>query len=235
MSTPITLAIDTATRAITVAVARGDEIVAQGQVLDARRHTEELAPLLADCLDRAGVGVAEVTQVVVGTGPGPFTGLRVGLVTAQTFAYARGIPVYGVPSLDAIAQGHVRLDAPAAGSEFLVATDARRKEVYHARYRVADDGRSAVALDEPGVSKPADLPAEVRALPAAGYGPVLYPDLFGTAVLPLDVDAADLAMVGLARIAVGAQMPTTPLYLRRPDAVEPSAAKSTLAAGGRAR
>ncbi|MGE9808217.1 MULTISPECIES: tRNA (adenosine(37)-N6)-threonylcarbamoyltransferase complex dimerization subunit type 1 TsaB [unclassified Janibacter] len=227
----ILLAIDTSTSAITVAVHDGTECLASGSVVDARRHTEQLAPLLRDVLADAGLTPRDVTDVVVGTGPGPFTGLRVGIVTGLTFAHALGIRVHGVCSLDALAHGWAK-NAPEPGATFLVASDARRKEVYHATYRVTDDGR-AQRLTEPAVSRPGDLPSAVTALPTVGRGAQVHPEHLPSGVTPLDVDAADLAAVAAPLIAAGADLPTEPLYLRRPDAVEPAAVKSTLAADGR--
>ncbi|EKA62506.1 peptidase M22 glycoprotease [Janibacter hoylei PVAS-1] len=226
------LALDTATSAITVAVHDGEQVLATRTTVDARRHTELFAPMIVDALAAAGTDVTEVTHVAVGTGPGPFTGLRVGLVTAQTFAHARGITVHGVCSLDALAAA-----AAAHGheGELLVATDARRKEVYWARY---DCTAGEVVLQEgPAVTKPADLPEPVRALPTIGRGPVVYPELLPAALtLPgvdlLDVDAGALAALAATRIAAGADMPVEPLYLRRPDAVAPAAAGGAGAAGG---
>ncbi|MFF5322993.1 tRNA (adenosine(37)-N6)-threonylcarbamoyltransferase complex dimerization subunit type 1 TsaB [Janibacter hoylei] len=225
------LALDTATSAITVAVHDGEQVLATRTTVDARRHTELLAPMIVDALAAAGTDVTEVTHVAVGTGPGPFTGLRVGLVTAQTFAHARGITVHGVCSLDALAA------AAAHGheGELLVATDARRKEVYWARY---DCAAGEVVLQEgPAVTKPADLPEPVRALPTIGRGPAVYPELLPAALtLPgvdlLDVDAGALAALAATRIAAGADMLVEPLYLRRPDAVAPAAAGGAGAAGG---
>lgn len=217
------LAVDTATSAITVAVHDGERVLDARSTTDARRHTELLAPLLLETLEASGTTPEQLTHVAVGTGPGPFTGLRVGLVTARTFAHARGISVHGVCSLDALAA------AAAAGGhegELLVATDARRKEVYWARYRCA--AGEFTPLDEPTVTRPADLPEEVRALPTVGRGPLLYPDLLPHAVDLLDVDAGVLAAVAARRIAEGAHMPVEPLYLRRPDAAVPAAPKSAL-------
>lgn len=228
------LALDTATSAISVAVHDGERVLASRSVVDARRHTELLAPLVVETLARAATAVDELTHVAVGTGPGPFTGLRVGLVTAQTLAHARGITVHGVCSLDALAA------AAAAGGhegELLVASDARRKEVYWARYRCAAGG--ITPLDEPAVTRPADLPDDVRALPTVGRGPLLYPDLLAHPLdlagevadgVLLDVDAGVLAALAARRIAAGEEMPVEPLYLRRPDAVAPAstAPKSAL-------
>ena len=212
----LTLAIDTSTSAIGVAVlARGADPVV-GVEVDARAHTEKLAPLVRDTLAAAGATPADLTDLAVGTGPGPFTGLRVGLVTALTLGHALRIPVHGVCSLDALAEQalseHGDLD------EVLVATDARRKEVYWARYGRGADG--TVALTEPAVDRPAELADAVRALPTVGRGPLLYPDLFpNPAGQLLDVDPSWLGQVALRRLANGDPMPVEPLYLRRPDAL----------------
>ena len=212
----LTLAIDTSTSAIGVAVLAPGADPVVGVAVDARAHTEKLAPLVRDTLAAAGASAADLTDIAVGTGPGPFTGLRVGLVTALTLGHALGIPVHGVCSLDALAEQALAEHADLA--EVLVATDARRKEVYWARY--GRGGDAAVALSEPAVDRPAELPEEVRALPAAGRGPVLYPDLFPQPLgRLLDVDPGWLGRVALRRLAAGAPMPVEPLYLRRPDAL----------------
>jgi tRNA threonylcarbamoyladenosine biosynthesis protein TsaB len=213
----LTLALDTSTSAIGVAVLAPGLDPVVGVVVDARAHTERLAPLIRDTLDAAGATPADLTDLAVGTGPGPFTGLRVGLVTAVTMGLALGIPVHGVCSLDALAeQALVSLEDGL--DEVLVATDARRKEVYWARYRRGADG--AVALTDPAVDRPAEVAEAVRALPTVGRGPLLYPDLFPNALEgPLDVDPWWLGQVALRRTAAGAAMPVEPLYLRRPDAL----------------
>lgn len=209
------LALDTSTSAITVAVHDGSTVLASGSVLDARRHTEHLAPLLERTLAEAGVRVADLTDIAVGVGPGPFTGLRVGLVTARVLGWTREIPVHGVSGLDVLATQARRAGA---GGDLLVATDARRKEVYWARY--AADESATTRLSDPAVDRPGDLPPDVRSLPTAGRGPVLYPDLFPAPIeAVLDVDAAVLAEVAVARIAAGEPMPVEALYLRRPDAL----------------
>ncbi|WP_406832109.1 tRNA (adenosine(37)-N6)-threonylcarbamoyltransferase complex dimerization subunit type 1 TsaB [Pedococcus sp. KACC 23699] len=215
------LAIDTSTSAITVAL-RGNGIAGSASVLDARGHSEHVAPLVSRVLDTAGRTPADVTDVVVGNGPGPFTGLRVGIVTGLVFGHARGIPVHGVCSLDALAADAARL---VGSGELLVATDARRKEVYWARYSVEPTDpaqpelRVARRLTDPAVDRPADLSDELRHLPTAGRGPLLFPDLFPHAVGVLDVQAATLAALAEHRLHAGEQMPVEPLYLRRPDAL----------------
>ena len=207
------LGIDTATSAIAVALGDDGRVLDRAARIDARGHSEHLAPLISDLLQRNGATPADVTAIAVGTGPGPFTGLRVGMVTALTMGHALGLPVHGVCSLDVLAAQAARSEG-----ELLVATDARRKEVYWARYAVSS-GRVR-RLTEPAVDAPADLPAEVRGLPTVGRGPVLYPDLLplGTPGV-LDVDAGVLVTVAAQRIADGVEMPVEPLYLRRPDAL----------------
>jgi tRNA threonylcarbamoyl adenosine modification protein YeaZ len=213
----VVLAIDTST-SVSVAVSAGSRWAFGGSD-DPRGHTESVAPLIHDLLGRAGVTPADVTDVVVGNGPGPFTGLRVGIVSGLVFAHARGIPVHGVCSLDALAQ---QAAEQVREGDFLVATDARRKEVYWAHYRVDPDRPEqarAVRLTDPAVARPADLPDEVRSLPTAGRGPVLYPELFPQPVDVLDVSAGVLCDVALQRLDAGVDLPGEPLYLRRPDAL----------------
>ncbi len=96
------LALDSATPAVTVALADGDRLLAERTTVDARRHGELLAPAIAAVLAEAGVDRSDLTAIAVGVGPGPFTGLRVGLVTARTLGAVLGIPVLGVCTLDVL-------------------------------------------------------------------------------------------------------------------------------------
>jgi tRNA threonylcarbamoyl adenosine modification protein YeaZ len=211
------LAIDTATSAITVALHDGGVVLAESSTLDARGHGEYLAPGIVDVLARAGRTAAEVSAVVAGTGPGPFTGLRVGLVTARTFAFACGIPVFGVCSLDALAHQAWLADAAELGQSCVVATDARRKEVYWARYDITAGG--VKRRGEPMVAKAEAIADEVQGLPVIGRGAVLYPDWLGPRVGPLDVSAAALASLAARRLAAGEGLAEAEaMYLRRPDA-----------------
>jgi len=211
------LAIDTATSAITVALHDGDGVLAESSTLDARRHGEYLAPGIVQVLAQAGRTAAEVSAVVAGTGPGPFTGLRIGLVTARTFAFACGIPVFGVCSLDALVHQAWLEDAAGLGKSCVVATDARRKEVYWARYDITGGG--VVRRGEPMVAKAEAIADEVRGLPVIGRGAVLYADCFGRRLGPLDVSAGALAGLAARRLAAGEELPAAePMYLRRPDA-----------------
>jgi tRNA threonylcarbamoyl adenosine modification protein YeaZ len=221
------LAIDTATSAITVALHDGDGVLAESSILDARRHGEYLAPGITQVLADAGRTVDEVSTVVAGTGPGPFTGLRIGLVTARTFAFARGVPVFGVCSLDAMAHQGWLEDAAELGQSFVVATDARRKEVYWARYEVTD--RGVLRTGEPMVAKAEAIADEVRGLPVIGRGAVLYADWFGRCLGPLDVSAGALADLAVRRLAAGEALAgADPMYLRRPDAMPLAPRKQVL-------
>ena len=224
------LGIDTSTSAIGAGLSDGVRVLGAAHRIDARGHTEHLAPLVAGLLADAGVVPRDLTGVVVGNGPGPFTGLRVGMVTGLTMGLALEVPVHGLCSLDVLAHQALCLDCGAGRSgdrfrtreEVLVATDARRKEVYWARYRVGagpDGAQTVLRLSDPAVDRPGDLPADVRSLPAAGRGPVLYPDLFPRPLPPLDVDAGRLALLGARAVDEGSPMPVEPLYLRRPDAL----------------
>jgi len=205
---------DTATPAVSVAVHDGDRVLAEASAADGRRHGELLAPMIAQVLADAGASRADLTAVAVGVGPGPYTGLRVGVVTARVLGAVLGIPVHGVCSLDIIAA------AVTAGPEFAVATDARRKEVYWARY--ATGGHR---LEGPLVGTAAAIPG-AAGLPVAGAGGQLYPAAFGALIEPAYPGAGTLCGIVVARIAAGQPvLPAEPLYLRRPDAREPGPPK----------
>ncbi|GAA1012224.1 tRNA (adenosine(37)-N6)-threonylcarbamoyltransferase complex dimerization subunit type 1 TsaB [Nocardiopsis tropica] len=183
------LALDTATPALTVGIVDlefGRVLAERGQT-HSRGHAEVLTPFILECLAESGLQRSDLGAVIVGCGPGPFTGLRVGMATGAAFGDALGIEVHGVCSLDAIAHGHP--------GDVLVVTDARRKEVYWARYR---DGERT---EGPGVIKPAEL------------------DAAGAIVVEGSPTPQTLVPVGRHLIGTPPQ-PLVPLYLRRPDAVE---------------
>ena len=222
------LALDTSSAAVTAAVHDGGAVLAERSVLDARRHAELLAPTIAEVLAAAGLTPAGLTAVITGVGPGPFTGLRVGVVTARVLGAVLGVPMYGICSLDALAEAAVA-SGHLPGPEFLVAADARRKEVYWARY--ATVGGVATRVDGPYVAAAADVPR--HGLPVVGRGAVLYPDALGRAFEPLEPSAAALATIAARALRQGAVGPGVlltpePLYLRRPDAVEPGGRKRVL-------
>jgi tRNA threonylcarbamoyladenosine biosynthesis protein TsaB len=222
------LALDTATPAVTVALHDGSAVLAEAGATDARRHAELLAPAMERVLAQAGATASDLTDVAVGTGPGPFTGLRVGLVTARITAYALGLRLHGVSTLDVLAAQ--ALEDGTMGPEFLVATDARRREVYWAAYRRdpgADGGPLPERLDGPHVARPADVPRDGR--PVVGRGAELYAAELGPALTPLDPSAGALARLVVRRLAGGADLSDVePRYLRRPDVHESSGPKSVL-------
>jgi tRNA threonylcarbamoyl adenosine modification protein YeaZ len=211
----LVLVVDTSSEAVTAAVVDlSDEPLVRGEQVtrNARGHGELLAPSIASALQAAAARPADIAAVVAGVGPGPYTGLRVGLVSAAVLADTLAIPVYGVCSLDAIG------DACRDDATLLVATDARRKEVYWATYA------HGVRTGEPAVGKPADI--DVHAYTAvAGHGATLY----GFGLPRRDVlypPALSLARCARDRIASRAASDVlVPMYLRRPDAVVPAAPK----------
>jgi tRNA threonylcarbamoyl adenosine modification protein YeaZ len=204
------LAFDTSAPVVSVAVHDGERVLAEATGGGAMAHGELLAPAIADALRQAGAQMGDVTDVAVGVGPGPFTGLRVGVVTALTFG-STGITTHGVCSLDILA-ADVGLQTP-----FIAATDARRKEVYWALY---DKG---TRIEGPAVDHPTELAALHRGVPVFGRGAELYADVLNAQPGPLDPSAAVLA----TRVAAGTfnELPLQPLYLRRPDVAQPTAPK----------
>ncbi len=193
------LALDTS-GAISVAIVDGDRVAASATQFAPRGHAELLASMVQKCMDDAGVDGAGIDSVVVGTGPGPFTGLRVGLMTARMLALTWGVPVNGCCSLDALGAAH--------GGDVTVVADARRKEVYWATYSGGD--RSA----GPHVTAPEDAATHGEIM---GRGALVYPEVFPDA-RGGDPDPAWLARVVARQQAAGhTEFPTQPLYLRRPD------------------
>ncbi len=252
------LAFDTATPAVTVALHDGARVLAEESAVDARRHGELLAASIRSVLATAGAAAADLTGIAVGVGPGPYTGLRAGLVTARVLGSALGIPVHGACTLDiiaravpggavpggavpggavpgrAVARGAAGgMDAVAADAvgpagaagrsdtsdhDFIVATDARRKQIYWARYTAA-----AHRILGPEVSAPGEVGA---CCPVAGQGALLYPAELGDPIEPYYPSAGWLASMTAERLGRGAAMlPAEPLYLRRPDARIPGPPK----------
>lgn len=209
------LALDTSAPTVSVALHDGEHgVVAELASERAMRHGEQVMPLVDEVVRSVGAVARDLTAVAVGVGPGPFTGLRVGLVTARTLAHALDIPVYGVCSLDVLA-----VEAVATGTvdtDFVVATDARRKEVYVATY-----DETGARLAGPDVKKPADVTTPA---PVVGEGAALYPEAFADARLPLRPSAAWLARCVAQELVV--LLDPEPLYLRRPDAEIPKAPKA---------
>lgn len=215
----LVLALDTATPAVLAGVVRLDaggvaHTLAERATVRPRAHNELLVPQIAECLTEAGIARSALAAVVVGTGPGLFTGLRVGMVTAAAFGDALGLPVHGVCTLDAIAAAA----APPADTDLVVVTDARRREVYHARYtgtrRTA--GPAVGPITEVAVG-PQTVLAGDRGMCAQLAEPA------GATVLDIaGPSATGLVRAGAESLRSG-DAPTMlePLYLRRPDTAEP--------------
>jgi tRNA threonylcarbamoyl adenosine modification protein YeaZ len=199
------LAIDTATPAVIVGVLRRRDdghidTLAQRVAVDAHAHAELLTPTVIATVADAGSTLGAMDAVVVGCGPGPFTGLRVGMATAAALGHALDVPVHGVCSLDGIGNRTV--------GEVLVVTDARRREVYWARYR---DG---ARIDGPGVAAAPEVPVGTAQRVA---GSPAHRSLFD---LP-PIEPTHPVPAGLVAAVVdwdGTAAPLVPLYLRRPDA-----------------
>lgn len=221
--TVLVLVVDSATPAVTAALAEvSDDAVAiraERRTVDARAHGELLAPAVDAVLAEVGARPRDLDAIVAGLGPGPFTGLRVGLVTAASMGQALDVPTYGVCSLDALGRVEGRV---------LAATDARRREVYWAVY---EDG---ARLTEPAVDLPAVVAERVAAIgvsEAVGEGGHKYADVLRLNLRDEPRYPPAEALVELAADRIRAKTPgerLTPLYLRRPDAVASSARKPVL-------
>jgi len=219
------LAFDTATRAVTVALHDGTRVLAGETEVGGHSRGELLAGMIERVLASSGLRRTDLEAIAVGTGPGPYTGLRAGVVTARVLASALGVPAVGVCTLDVIARAAV---PAAAGREFIVAADARRKEVYWARY-----GPTGQRIGDPSVGPPGSVasgdaaPSGVSvSYPVAGEGPALYSELAACPIPPRYPDAAQLAEIAAQRLAEhGPSGLPEPLYLRRPDAREPGPPK----------
>lgn len=214
------LAFDTATPAVTVAVCApsgsGVDVRAESFAVDARRHGELLTPSIHDTLARADAAPGDLTHIAVGIGPGPYTGLRVGLATAHALSHALGIPCHGVPTLDALALAS-RRETP-----FIAAGDARRGEVFWARYADARTRTGDIA-----VARPADV--ATGGLPVLGHGAQMYSGVLSAEPAgyePLYPTAAALGEIAVRALSEGAALAEPhPIYLRRPDAQVPGAPK----------
>jgi tRNA threonylcarbamoyl adenosine modification protein YeaZ len=207
----LVLALDTATPTLVVGLARwapgaDAEVLAERSVASGNRHAELLTPTVRAVLADAGRSMGDLDAVVTGLGPGPYTGLRVGVVTAATLADARGLPVVGVCSLDAVGDG-----------ARTVVTDARRKEVYWARYAPDGSRVAGPAVDRPeeaGVAEPV-------------VGDAAFAGRLGVDVAPAEVTTAGLVRAAAPQLADPSSAgPLEPLYLRRPDAVPPTLRKA---------
>lgn len=211
------LAIDTS-GGTSVAIVHNGEALAEHVIDDPMGHSENIGEALAEILHEAGLAPHEVRAVVVGRGPAPFTGLRVGIAAAIAFAEGIGKPLFGAVSHDAIARdffdtiSDADLAAIQAGSRLLVTTDARRKEVYWSLYSGLDSHGAPICVDGPHVNKPAELED------------LLDQKNVQRITTDIALSPVTLARVAAANLAAGRNITdVSALYLRAPDAVEPKA------------
>jgi tRNA threonylcarbamoyl adenosine modification protein YeaZ len=196
----IVLAIDTS-QGTSVALLTDGKVVAEAADSNPMRHAENIGTLIASCFEQAGIKPAEVTDVAVGIGPGPFTGLRVGIAAAKMFAAGSRAKLHGVGSLDTIAFGLELLEPT------LVIADARRSEVYYGLFQGKSKTGIPKTLLVPGVSKQADLEARLQAQ-AQSYKLISQP-----------VAATSVGLLAIAQLSEGfAGLAVQANYLREPDA-----------------
>ena len=197
------LAIDTSAGTGVAVVDRDRGVLAERLEPDTRRHAEVIGELIAQCIAEAEVAVTDLSGVAAGMGPGPFTGLRVGIAAAQAFALGAGKPVVRVVSHDAIAFWHY---AAGGSGPLLVVTDARRREVYWSAYRGADSVGLPERVGSPGLVRPDELAAVV-------------PDYGDYERLDADtVSAASLGLLAESMYLHGRDFAgEDALYLRSPD------------------
>lgn len=199
------LAIDTSAGTSVAVVDRGRGVLGERSSADTRGHAEVIGTFIAECVAESGVPVAALSAIVAGMGPGPFTGLRVGIAAAQAFALGADVPVMRVVSHDAIAFAHYRAGAT---GPLLVVTDARRREVYWSAYRGVDAAGIPDRAEQAGLARPEELASAVP-----GYDTYQRLDA-------AEVSAAALGLLAEAMSAAGRPFAgAAPLYLRAPDAV----------------
>jgi len=212
----LVLALDTATPTLVVGVARWAdgqdiEVLAERAVPSGNRHAELLTPAVQGVLGDAELAMGDLDAIVTGLGPGPYTGLRVGVVSAAALGDALGLPVAGVCTHDAIGSG-----------ARTVVTDARRKEVYWAAY-AADGSR----IEGPDVVRPEELHRSGLHVTAPFVGDPAFAERLGAEVTAADVTTAGLVRAAAPQLADPSSItPLVPLYLRRPDATPPAAIKA---------
>lgn len=202
------IAIDTSV-GISIAILDDEKVLAETTKNEHGIQGEQTAAIIQELLAKSALTVDDLTDVVVGVGPGPYTGLRVGIATAQALAFTKNLPVNGVCSLDAVAHDF--------GRACVVVTDARRKELYWAKYETNRVQGPQVDTAEQ-ISK---LNVDVEFV---GPGVGLYPDFISGTHLPLRA-----ASLGLLFASGKVQpVPVSPMYLRKPDAQEPTVRKSVI-------
>lgn len=192
------LAIDSSTGTSVAVVDRDGGILAELSDDNTMRHAEVVGALIRDALAEAGVSVADLSAVACGMGPGPFTGLRIGIAAARTFAMGARKPVVPLVSHDAIAFAWY---SDGNAGELLVATDARRRELYWSAYSGVTDSGLPSRTHGPALARPDDVPAGT-----------------GVRLDATAVSAGALGMLAEHTWAAGSAFASDePLYLRSPD------------------
>jgi tRNA threonylcarbamoyl adenosine modification protein YeaZ len=201
------LAIDTS-QGTSVAVLIDGEVAAEAADSNPMRHAENIGTLIARCIEQTGVKASEISDVAVGVGPGPFTGLRVGIAAAKMFAAGSKARLHGVGSLDAIAF-ELGLEEPT-----LVITDARRSEVYFGLFQAKSTNGVPRRLQVPAVAKQAQVESNLQSQ-GQPYELVQRP-----------VSAASIGLLAIAMLSEGVNPePIQANYLREPDATQPKPKK----------
>lgn len=205
------LAIDTSAGTSVAVVDGATGVSVERSINDTRRHAEVIGELITECLERAKISVAALSGIAIGMGPGPFTGLRVGIAAATAFALGAGLPMLRVVSHDAVAFEFYRSGAT---GPLLVTTDARRKERYWSAYCGAGGSRVPLRAAEPGLDRPSDIPERVTVI--EGYS-------------RMDADWVSAASIGALAEALATERhafaAVEPLYLRSPDVTLAAAPK----------
>ena len=221
----LTLAVTSSTAVVGVALTRDLEVLSECHIVTDRRHAEELTPMIREVLGVAGIGLDEIDRFAVDIGPGRFTGLRVGLATVRTLAFAKHKPVVGVSSLETLAAAVLdpaakssSLSSAATKSEVCVVAviDARRSEVFQQRF--SPDG----PVGDPHFGSPQDMarlvvPGDV----VVGDGADRYVDVYAACDGATHRSGIEPLAVNVARLSVGREAQdgslVAPVYLRDPD------------------
>lgn len=221
------LGIETSVDHVAVAVGNHQGIHGSVSVASDRRHAESLTPMISFLMNQLGLEMADVSAIAVDVGPGLFTGMRVGISTAQSMAWALDLPVVPICSLDVVAMNAGWSDVPVAA-----ALDARRGEIYWAVYRMRGIGSEPQRLTEPVVSSPDDLAIHLadrgEEVNCVGSGIHRFSDVFEALTYATIVDqtmsyptAENVVVAALHRVARDETVSATdvePMYLRAPDA-----------------
>ncbi len=218
----LTLAVTSSTAVVGVALLDGERVLAARHLVTDRRHAEELTPMIRDVLAEAGQTLPELDRLAVDVGPGRFTGLRVGIATVRTLAFAADKPVVGVSSLEALAATQMPFHAASQPGKCVTAViDARRSEVFQQRFG-PDPSGVFMPLDEPSYGPPEEMILAVQdGDMIVGDGADRYVDVYGqrpgaTHVVGVEPMAEHIARLSLDRPAVPGPS-VSPVYLREPD------------------